>query len=437
MRESRLKSSILLRMLIIASLTLLLLIPTVIVESVIRERSERRDSAINEISDKWGLPQTITGPILSVPIRYYTTDDKGKEIALIDVLHILPDSLTIGGRLATETRSRGIYEAILYNATLTFSGEFVLDDVPMLHQEGRTPMWSDAVMTVGISDPRGIKNDLQMIVNRETAQAGAGVPWTHLVSSGVTFKPVFSPAEKKYIFAFPLSLNGSSEILFTPVGRRTAVSLHSSWPTPSFTGAYLPEKKTMEESGFSSQWNVLELNRNFPQYWTNKSQDIAGSSFGVRLLRPVDEYQKTIRTAKYALLVISLTFLAFFLSEVLSRELLHPVHYVLIGFSLVLFYLLVLALSEHMGFNAAYFSSAGAILSLIGLYSLAIAARRRTSGIVTSILAVVYVFLYVVLENEDYALLIGSLGLLVIMAVVMYLTRKVDWYAVRGPEQNP
>lgn len=435
MSENKLKSSILLRMGIVAFLTLLLLIPTFIVESVIRERSERRDSAIQEVSDKWGLPQTITGPVLTIPIKHYYLDEKGKETAVFNYVHILPDSLTMSGVLSTETRSRGIYEAILYNSRLTISGTFDTQNISLLSMEGHTTLWEDAFFTVGISDPRGIKNDVEMSVNGSGVRANAGVPSTDVVSSGITFRPKIDKTVASYVFSFPLNLNGSSEIQFCPLGRRTSVDLTSSWPSPSFTGAFLPEKRILDDTGFSGSWTVLELNRNFPQFWMNKNQDVSGSAFGVKLLRSVDEYQKTIRTAKYAILVISLTFLAFFLSEVLLRELLHPVHYVLIGFSLVLFYLLVLALSEHVGFNAAYFSSAGAILVLIGLYSRAIASQRRTSVVVVSVMAALYVFLYIVLENEDYALLIGSLGLLTIMAAVMYLTRKVDWYSVKGPTQ--
>lgn len=434
MNESRLKSSVLLRMILTAFLTLLLLIPTFIVESVIEERSSRRDSAIQEISDKWGLPQTITGPILTIPIKHYGKDDKGNEIALIDHLHILPDSLMVTGRLTTETRARGIYEAVLFNSRLDISGGFKIDNIPTLHQDGFTPLWNDAGITVGISDPRGIKDDVTMLSDDRSYPASSGVHWQDVVSAGITFTPPIDQKTKFFPFSFALNLNGSSEIQFCPLGKRTNVSLNSSWPSPSFTGAFLPDTRQMNDSGFSSRWNVLELNRNFPQYWMNQQHTVSGFAFGVRLLRTVDEYQKTIRTAKYAILIIALTFLAFFLSEVLAKETLHPIHYTMVGLSLVLFYLLLLALSEHVEFDLAYFLSSAATLLLIGLYTLAIAAWKRTSVIVSAVLFMLYSFLYIVLQNEDYALLIGSIGLLTIMSLVMYLTRKVDWYSVKSSQ---
>ncbi len=434
MSESYLKSSILLRMAITAFLTLLLLIPTAIVESLISERSTRRDSAIKEVSEKWGLPQTITGPILTIPLRHFGKDEKGKEIVLVDFLHILPDSLNITGRLSTETRSRGIYEAILYNGKIGVSGGFNFEKNTILNREGYTPIWNEAGISVGISDLRGIKDDIDMLVNGRSFPASAGVQWVDVVSTGITFRPQIDQTTKPFTFSFSLDLNGSSEIQFCPLGKRTVVSLNSSWPSPSFIGAFLPDSRNFSENGFSSHWSVLELNRNFPQYWINSRHAVSEFVFGVRLLQSVDEYQKTIRTAKYAILIIALTFLAFFLSEVLAKEILHPIHYTLVGFSLVLFYLLVLAFSEHLGFDLAYFLSAGAILILIGLYSMAVASRRRTSLIVASVLTVLYIFLYIVLQNEDYALLTGSLGLLAIMSIVMYLTRKVDWYSIRSSQ---
>ncbi|MBL7995927.1 cell envelope integrity protein CreD [bacterium] len=436
MSKSFLKSSILLRMAIIAFLTLLLLIPAAIVESLIKERSERRDSAIREVSDKWGLPQIITGPILTIPVRHFVQDEKGKEIPLIEYLHILPDSLAIEGQLSTETRSRGIYEVILYNSQLSLSGGFNFEIISAYLQSGYTAIWNDAVITIGISDPRGIKENVHMVFGEHAYAAGAGVRFPDIVSSGITVLPKLDGTSKNYPFSFSLSLNGSSEIQFCPVGRQTAINLKSSWPSPSFTGAFLPDSRSLSDSGFSSHWNVLELNRNFPQFWLNKRYDVTESVFGVRLLRSVDEYQKTLRTAKYAILIVSLTFLAFFLSEVLSKETLHPIHYSLVGLSLILFYLLVTALSEHFGFDSAYFVSAASIVVLIGLYSMAIASQRKTPAVIAAVLFVLYIFLYIVLQNEDYALLIGSMGLLTITAIVMYLTRKVDWYSVENPEQH-
>jgi len=436
MNDSKLKTSILLRMFLVATQTLLLLIPTAIVESLINERSQRRDSAISEVSEKWGAPQTITGPILTIPLKRTVQDDKGKETVLVDNLNILPDSLAIQGELTTEVRYRGIYEAILYNGNLKIAGTLNIADIPQLDQVGLKPQWNGAFLTIGISDLRGIKEDVWFIFNDAPISAHAGVQSDDLIRSGITILPRLDPALKKYAFQFSLNLNGSSELHFTPLGKHTEVSLKSSWTSPSFAGAFLPDRREIDQHGFSAHWSILELNRNFPQHWINNRHDVSQSTFGVRLLQTVDEYQKTVRTAQYAILIIALTFLAFFLCEVLSPEVLHPIHYSLIGLSLVLFYLLVLSFSEHFGFDLAYLLSALAVLILISMYSKAVTSQSRTSSIVGVVLLALYAFLYVVLQIEDYALIIGSVGLLLILAIVMYLTRKVDWFSVSNGEKK-
>jgi inner membrane protein len=298
-----------------------------------------------------------------------------------------------------------------------------------LNQSNAIPQWGDAFFTVGITDLRGIKENVVLKINSTQLSAKSGVRSTDVVSSGITFLPEITEQQKLYPFSFDLDLNGSSELRFVPLGKHTEVNLTSAWNSPSFTGDFLPEQKTINEKGFSAKWKILELNRNFPQSWIGKNDAVDKSSFGVHLLQTVDEYQQTYRTAKYAILIVALTFLAFFLCEVLTRELLHPIHYSLVGLSLILFYVLVLSLSEQFGFDTAYLVSSLTILSMIVLYTRSIVTYKRTAVIIGSVIFVLYVFLYVVLQLEDYALLIGSAGLLASLGAVMYLTRKVDWFS--------
>lgn len=431
MDDSKLRTSMLLRMLLIAALTLVLLIPAVIIESLISERQLRRDSVVQEVSGKWGRQQTIAGPILSLPFKKIERDGKGGVSTYTEILHILPDSLLIDGVLSTEIRYRGMYQVVLYNAKMAFSGIVTMPEVERMTRADFVPQWSDAFITVGISDLRGIKQNVVLKTGAQQFPAASGVRTSDVVHSGITFTPVVARDVESIPFSFSLDLNGSSEILFVPLGKHTAVSLKSSWNGPSFIGDYLPESKSVDAQGFSAQWKVLDLNRNFPQTWFGSNENLHVSSFGVRLLQIADEYQQTYRTAKYAILIISLTFLSFFLSEVLGNELLHPVQYALVGLALLLFYLLVLSLSEHFGFDIAYASSSLSILLLVALYTRALVTNKKVSHIVGSIILVLYIFLYVVLQMEDYALLIGSIGLLVILGTVMYLTRKVNWFAMR------
>ena len=429
MDGSWLRTSMLLRMVLIGSLTIILLIPASIVESLITERNERKNSVVNEVSGKWGNQQTIAGPILSIPLKHTVKDSEGKISTSTNLLHILPDSLYATGNISTEIRYRGIFQVVLYNTKLSLSGTINTADIPQLKQSNAIPQWSDAFFTVGITDLRGIKENVVLKINSSQLSAKSGVRSADVVSSGITFHPEISEQQKLYPFSFDLDLNGSSELRFVPLGKHTEVNLKSAWNSPSFTGDFLPEQKTIGDNGFSAKWKILELNRNFPQSWIGKNDAVDKSSFGVHLLQTVDEYQQTYRTAKYAILIVALTFLAFFLCEVLTNELLHPIHYTLVGLSLILFYVLVLSLSEQFGFNIAYVVSSLTILTMIMLYTRAIVTHKRTSVFTGGVIFSLYIFLYVVLQLEDYALLIGSVGLLASLSAVMYLTRKVDWFS--------
>jgi inner membrane protein len=428
MDENRLRSSILLRMLLIAALTLILLIPAAIVESLINERKERKDSVVGEVSGKWGNLQTVAGPVLTVPMRYTSKNAEGKIITNTSQLHILPDSLFIDGSISTEVRSRGIFQVVLYNAKLSVSGSINTADVPLLSRSAGEPLWNEAFLTVGISDLRGIKENVVLNFGGERLSATSGVRSDDVVNSGISFFPKIS-GQTKTPFSFTLDLNGSSDLRFVPLGGHTEVSLRSGWNSPSFIGDFLPEQKDVGDAGFSARWKVLELNRNFPQSFTGRNETVTASLFGIRLLQNVDEYQQTYRTAKYALLNIALTFLAFFLCEILSKEHLHPIHYALVGLSLILFYVLVLSLSEHLGFGLAYLLSSLAVLTLVTLYTRAVSSVRGTWIVTGSVIFGLYLFLFIVMQLEDYALLVGSIGLLAGLASVMFLTRKVDWFS--------
>jgi inner membrane protein len=222
-----------------------------------------------------------------------------------------------------------------------------------------------------------------------------------------------------------------------PVGRETTVQVGGSWGNPSFVGAYLPEERSVEPNKFLASWKVLHLNRNYPQQWTGASVNLKESAFGIKLLMGLDEYQKTMRSAKYAIMFIVLTFLSFFMAEVLNKRIIHPIQYVLIGLALTIFYTLLLSISEQTNFNRAYLLSSAATIALIGLYTRSVLNSILAAAIITGILAVLYGFLFIVLQLQDYALLLGSIGLFLILALVMYITRNINWFAVEAEASTP
>lgn len=428
--QQRIKQSLGLRLVIIALISLALLIPAQMIQSLITERQDRRDGALKEISEKWGESQTITGPILSIPFREYSK---------VNYAHYLPDEIIISGSINPEIRYRGIYEVALYNAQLQVRGKFLFPDIKKLNIAAENILWDDAFIAIGISDMKGIKELIKIKWNEEEYNANPGLATNDVLESGISIKPLLDAdnIEEKYEFSATIDLNGSSNLMFTPIGKVTRVDISSNWQNPSFTGNYLPETRDISSNGFKASWQILHLNRNYPQHWRGSQYKPTTSVFGIDLYLPVDEYQKTTRTAKYAIMFISLTFLSFFLIELLNKKIIHPIQYLLIGFGLLVFYTLLLSFSEHIVFNYAYLIASLGIIALITTYAKSVLRSKSHTTIIGGVLILLYGFLYIVLQLQDYALLMGSLGLFLILAIIMYVTRNIDWFAIMMTERKP
>lgn len=454
------KSSVMLKLFTIGILILLLMIPASILQSLVNERQSTRDNAVEEITTKWGGNQTIGGAVITIPYTIIQEDDKGKKSTAIEYAHFLPENLNITGTLSPEKRYRGIYVVMLYNAQLHVQGFFKKPNVELLKIPKERFLFSEAFISFGLTDMKGIKEAIRLKINGKDTEMNPGIETHDLFASGVS-SPINLEAET-INFDAQINLNGSKRIDFLPFGKTTKVTIESTWGTPSFVGSSLPDERQVTEKGFKAVWNELHLNRNYPQQGIgnfvgfasngseNDNQDRAvvvntdgvatkvtgelPSSFGVKLLLPVDEYQKTMRSTKYNLMFIVITFIAFFFVEVLNRRRLHPIQYLLVGFAICLFYVLLLAFSEHLSFNWAYLIGCITILTLIIFYTQSIFKNSRIALIFNGILALLYGFFYSLLQLEDYSLLLGSIGLFIILAVVMYLTRNIDWY--RGYESK-
>ena len=454
------KSSVMLKIITIGILILLLMIPASMLQSLVNERQANRDSAVEEITSKWGSNQTIGGAVITIPYSVIQEDEKGKKSTVIEYAHFLPENLNITGTLTPEKRYRGIYVVMLYNAQLNVKGFFKKPNVELLKIPKERFMFSEAFISFGLTDMKGIKEAIRLKINGKELEMNPGVESSDLFASGVS-SPI-NLEDETINFEAQINLNGSKRIDFLPFGKSTKVTIESPWGTPSFVGASLPDERQITDKGFKAVWNELHLNRNYPQQGTgrfigistnnqeNYSPDNAAvsypdgasvassrkgeleSSFGVKLLLPVDEYQKTMRSTKYNLMFIVITFIAFFFVEILNRKRLHPIQYLLVGFAICLFYVLLLAISEHLSFNWAYLIGCITILTLIIFYTQSVFKNGRITLIFNGILALLYGFFYSLLQLEDYSLILGSVGLLIILAVVMYLTRNIDWYRAYG-----
>lgn len=436
----RWRDSVTLKLLAVGGLMLLLLVPLARVRWLVGERQERSRSVAAEVAAVWGSAQTLGGPVLSVPYWARWTDTSGNVLRDTLWAHFLPAELRVDGRLEPERRRRGIFETVVYRADVELSGVFARPDFARWQVAERDVLWDRAVLAFGIPDLRGARRVVLRWRGRDVApEAGrseAGT-WTTGLRVELPDLAAGTPSDR-YSFSLGLGLNGSDRLLVLPAGKETVVSLRSPWPHPSFTGAFLPVERTVSDQGFTATWRVSSLGRSYPQQWRSPEAAtiapesvVVASGFGVALFLPADGYQKTERAIKYALLFVVLTFLTFFLCELWNPFALHPIQYLLVGFALCLFYLLLLSLSEVLGLGAAYAIAAAATVALISAYAAAVLHGWWRALAAAGELALLYAFLWVLLQAEDRSLLLGSIALFLILAIVMYLTRRVDWFAPR------
>lgn len=423
------KNSIMIKAIVVAVMTIVMLIPITLIESLIEERCDSQIAVQEEISQKWGDTQKITGPVLVLPIQKISKGDKVD----ITYAYFLPDELSIDGEIIPEERSRTLYQVLVYQSQMNVKGKFSFPDYSKLGALAENVMWNDAFVMLGVTNVQGIKNKIDFRVGEKSYSVHAGVPSNELIGSGLSVAFPIDPNKPQYFdFSYDISLNGSGGMYLTPVGKESHVHLKSPWKTVSFIGESLPTTRNITDSGFEAQWDVYDYNRNYTQSWIGvKKFDESGEeipSFGVDFRYPVNFYQMNMRSVKYAIMFIALTFVVFFLVELLGRKRIHPIQYLLVSAALVLFYTLLLALSEHIGFRLSYLASATAVVLLVTAYSTSIFKSKKLSAMLAVFLIGLYVYLYVVLQMENMALLFGSIGLFVALAIIMFVSRKINWY---------
>ena len=435
------RSSPLVKAAAIGLLLLLLQIPILLTYGLLEERDRTRQAAVREVAEKWGRPQHVVGPFLVVPYRYFRTvkDNEGVEEVrrFQGRATFLPETLAIEGSLEGETRYRGIYEVPVYSGEVSLSGTFAKPDFSSWDVVAENILWDAAQIVVEISDARAVQNaaSLSWGDRRIPFEPGAG---EHAGSRAAIHAPLGGPLERDEIeFEIALALNGSSELRFAPLGKETSVRVAADWADPSFQGAWLPTDREVTAEGFTASWSIPYLGRNYPQSWTGAIEESALnlSLFGVDLITPVDAYRQSERSIKYEVLFLALTFTPLWLFEVVGGLRLHFIQYGLIGLALCLFYLLELSLAEHIGFEAAYALAALMIVGLVCFYGASVFRSAGRAALVGGLMAGFYAFLFILIRLEDYALVVGALGLFALLAALMFATRRIDWYAARkaGP----
>lgn len=429
------------KMIMVGFLTLVLLIPLFFVQDLISERSQRKNEVTREVSNLWGSDIQFYGPILKIPYtsydNYNVTDTKTgattiQKKATTNYAYFFPNELTNSSKvIKNESLKRGIFNPIVFTANMNFKGNFTSPDFAKLNIAPENILWDKASIIVKTTNLKSIKSELKVEVNSQKLsfepQNNDKTDYSLLSTSVFDYKSLAT--NDKINFNFNIVYNGSNSLKFIPIGKVTNVSIDSDWQSPSFEGTFASNDttKSISAKGFHADWKVLDINRTFSQQYSNVLPDLDDYLFGVKLIETVDEYQQNERVSKYGFLVIGLTFLIFFLIQSISKINIHIFQYSMIGIALIMFYTLLISITEHSSFSLAYGISGIAVVVLITLYSVSILKNKKFPMFIATSLSVLYAFIFVIIQMEDYALLAGSIGLFFILAAVMYFSRKIDW----------
>ncbi|SFD17499.1 cell envelope integrity protein CreD [Algibacter pectinivorans] len=438
-----LKTSITARMLMVGFLVIILLVPLSYINSLINERAFRQNDVVNEINKKWGNDVLVYGPILKLPYKTYsetkTFNEKTKTYfketqTHIKYAYIFPEHLNATVNVNSKTLKRGNFESAVFTTTMDFTGNYIPVDLTAKGIKHEDIVWNDASIIIKTSNLKGIKSEVQIKLEdkaysfetnfNQNTNSRLDVLESALVKNEDLFQTKNTP------FSFSMTFNGSRQIELIPVGKTTIMHMNSNWADPSFMGNYLPndETKSITKDGFKADWKILHINRAFSQQHLKSIPKLSQFAFGTKFMVMVDEYQKSERSAKYGFLVIGLTFLVFFLIQTLSKIHIHPFQYLMIGLALTMFYTLLVSISEHSNFLKAYVIAGTSVIVLITLYSKSILKTFKFPLFIGLSLTGLYAFIYVIIQLENYALLVGSIGLFLILAIVMFVSRKIDWH---------
>ncbi|WP_316793483.1 cell envelope integrity protein CreD [Pedobacter frigoris] len=433
---SQLQDSVAAKLFLIGALTLLLLIPSSWIQSLISEREQRQEEAISEISEKWGGSQLIESPIMQLPYRtsVRVTDAAGKVNfkEITSTIYILPENLNIQTQINPQERKRGIFTAVVYNTHIKIKGNFSQLE---LKKSGINPDmidWSKVKITAGISDFKGLKSSPVIKLGDSLYTAEPDYSKENLFSNSLAIQTNLTSTKNTSLdFNVDMELGGSGELNFLHLGKNTIVNVSGKWDNPSFTGSYLPEKRDTESKDFTGAWKMSNFSRPFPQQWEASNNALTAqnkekATFGIKFLLPVDHYQKTTRSAKYAILIILLSFISLFFIELLNKVRVNLLQYVLIGAAMIIYYSLLLSFTERVGFAVAYLIASVSTVALVSTFIGAFLNNKKAAAVFAVILSIFYIFIYVIIQLQDLALLFGSIGLFITVACLMYFSVKIN-----------
>ncbi|HNP32709.1 MAG TPA: cell envelope integrity protein CreD [Flavobacterium sp.] len=429
------------KMLMVGFLTLVLLIPLFFVQNLISERSQRKSEMVDEVTNLWGKDVMFYGPILRIPYTSYEAYNVSnpktgittiERKAISNYAYFFPNELKNTSNIKkNESLKRGIFNHVVFTADMSFKGNFLSPNFSKLSIAEENIQWDKAAIIVKTTNLKSIKSELKIQLNSDKftfePQNSDKSEYSILATNIFDYKALTK--NEKIDFNFAITYNGSNSVKFIPIGKVTDVSIDSDWESPSFEGTFAASDttKTINKKGFHADWKILDINRTFSQQYANVLPNLDDYLFGVKLIQTVDEYQQNERASKYGFLVIGLTFLIFFLIQSISKINIHIFQYSMIGLALIMFYTLLISITEHSTFSFAYSIAGISVVAMITMYSISILKNRKFPMFIGAALSVLYSFIYVIIQMEDYALLVGSIGLFLILGAVMYFSRKIDW----------
>lgn len=410
------------KMIMVGILTLVLIIPLALVQELIVERSQRQKEVITETTAKWGNSVYFYGPILKVP---YKDPMSGAN----NYAYFFPETLNNKTEVTmVKPLERSIYKSNVFTTKMQFDGNYTNPNFASKGIPAENVYWNRAKILIRTTNLKSLKDEVKMkIGNQNLAFESVASNSNDSIESLETNYFDYQSLQNEAKFNFTISFNGSKQVKMVPIGKTTDAKITSNWNSPNFNGNFSPISREITDNGFEANWKILHFNRPFAQSYFEVLPELGKYAFAVDFITPVDEYQQSERASKYGFLVIGLTFLIFFLIQSISKINIHIFQYSMIGIALIMFYTLLISITEHSTFSFAYLVAGASVIVMISLYSISILKDKKFPMFIGTSLSVLYTFIYVIIQLEDYALLVGSIGLFLILAAVMYFSRKIEW----------
>ncbi|WIH87899.1 cell envelope integrity protein CreD [Brachyspira pilosicoli] len=437
------------KIIIIVVLGLLLLIPMTFINSVVKDRIRYQNEAISSIIEPVGDSANVQGVVIAIPYLEKFIDSDTKEIGYTrKYIFYMPNEYNVTGDVEVTSLSRGIFKAPIFNSKLNITGRFdkYNAEIYNLDENNTIILYDEAMIILGIGNKKNLMKLPNILINQNEElkyyEKNINID-LNMFNNKFLYTISRDSILNGFDFNITMDIQGGNSLIITPLASENTFKISSKWKDPSFTGGFLPTKREVNNNGFNAEWNIASFNTSFTKYWTsdensNRLNNIDNNQYYnsnqesnnvlISFLLLNDNYQKTSRSVKYAILFIFIPFFVLFLCEVLSKKRIHPVQYILIGIANAIFYLLLLAISEHINFNISYFLSALMVTALTSIYIGYIIKSPRYTISMAIVESLIYIFLFGILQLTDYALLMGTLGLFAVIALAMYFTRNVDWY---------